>query len=61
MYIQWNSVVLATIRILAAWMAEETTALKTEVCDLIPFLVQVRWVTLLFLCPHIDRVRAYIL
>jgi len=39
---QWNSILLATVRVLGAWLAEETAALREEIYDLIPFLVQVR-------------------
>ena len=35
---------LATVRVLGAWLAEETSALREEIYDLIPFLVQVRYV-----------------
>ncbi|XP_052817211.1 uncharacterized protein LOC128243460 [Mya arenaria] len=38
--LQWNSILLATVRVLGAWMAEETAALREEIYDLIPFLVQ---------------------
>ncbi|XP_019403296.1 PREDICTED: neurochondrin isoform X2 [Crocodylus porosus] len=31
--------VFASVRILGAWMAEETSSLKQEICDLLPFLV----------------------
>jgi len=40
--LQWNSILLATVRVLGAWLAEETAALREEIYDLIPFLVQVR-------------------
>ncbi|XP_052230312.1 neurochondrin-like isoform X9 [Dreissena polymorpha] len=39
--VQWNSIMLATVRVLGAWLAEETSALREEIYDLIPFLVQV--------------------
>ncbi|NWS73761.1 NCDN protein, partial [Crotophaga sulcirostris] len=29
----------ASVRVLGAWMAEETSSLKQEICDLLPFLV----------------------
>ncbi|NWX46547.1 NCDN protein, partial [Steatornis caripensis] len=32
--------VFASVRILGAWMAEETSSLKEEICELLPFLVQ---------------------
>ncbi|KAJ7304392.1 hypothetical protein JRQ81_011947 [Phrynocephalus forsythii] len=32
--------VFASVRILAAWLAEETSSLKQEICDLLPFLIQ---------------------
>ncbi|NWR74591.1 NCDN protein, partial [Centropus unirufus] len=31
--------VFASVRILGAWMAEETSSLKEEICELLPFLV----------------------
>ncbi|NWV43514.1 NCDN protein, partial [Grantiella picta] len=31
--------IFASVRILGAWMAEETSSLKQEICDLLPFLV----------------------
>ncbi|NXI62687.1 NCDN protein, partial [Anseranas semipalmata] len=31
--------IFASVRILGAWMAEETSSLKQEVCELLPFLV----------------------
>ncbi|NXC43151.1 NCDN protein, partial [Penelope pileata] len=31
--------VFASVRILGAWMAEETSSLKQEICELLPFLV----------------------
>lgn len=31
--------IFASVRILGAWMAEETSALKQEICELLPFLV----------------------
>ncbi|XP_010182065.1 PREDICTED: neurochondrin, partial [Mesitornis unicolor] len=31
--------IFASIRILGAWMAEETSSLKQEICELLPFLV----------------------
>ncbi|XP_060602253.1 neurochondrin-like [Ruditapes philippinarum] len=39
--VQWNSIILATVRVLGAWMAEETSALREEIYELIPFLVQI--------------------
>ncbi|KAL4234846.1 hypothetical protein ACF0H5_006487 [Mactra antiquata] len=39
--VQWNSIILATVRVLGAWLAEETSALREEIYDLIPFLVQI--------------------
>nr|XP_033810025.1 neurochondrin [Geotrypetes seraphini]XP_033810026.1 neurochondrin [Geotrypetes seraphini] len=30
----------ASVRLLSAWLAEETSALKQEVCELLPFLIQ---------------------
>lgn len=30
----------ASVRILGAWLAEETSALKQEICELLPFLVR---------------------
>lgn len=39
--IQWNSIILATVRVLGAWLAEETAALRQEIFELIPFLVQI--------------------
>ncbi|XP_009863447.1 PREDICTED: neurochondrin, partial [Apaloderma vittatum] len=32
--------VFACVRILGAWMAEETSSLKQEICEVLPFLVQ---------------------
>ncbi|XP_027299502.3 neurochondrin [Anas platyrhynchos] len=32
--------VFASVRILGAWLAEETSALKQEICELLPFLVR---------------------
>ncbi|XP_068850461.1 neurochondrin [Aphelocoma coerulescens] len=32
--------IFASIRVLGAWMAEETSSLKQEICDLLPFLVK---------------------
>ncbi|XP_030074294.1 neurochondrin [Microcaecilia unicolor] len=32
--------IFASVRILSAWLAEETSALKEEVCELLPFLIQ---------------------
>ncbi|NWH71130.1 NCDN protein, partial [Piaya cayana] len=32
--------VFASVRILGAWMAEETSSLKQEICELLPFLVR---------------------
>ncbi|KAL5021552.1 hypothetical protein ScPMuIL_000707 [Solemya velum] len=34
-------VTIATIRVLGIWLAEETTALRNEVYDILPFLVQI--------------------
>ncbi|XP_043915426.1 neurochondrin isoform X2 [Protopterus annectens] len=31
--------IFASVRILSAWLAEETSSLKQEICDLLPFLV----------------------
>lgn len=31
--------IFASVRILGAWMAEETSSLKQEICELLPFLV----------------------
>ncbi|NWH57399.1 NCDN protein, partial [Geococcyx californianus] len=31
--------IFASVRVLGAWMAEETSSLKQEICDLLPFLV----------------------
>ncbi|XP_074832279.1 neurochondrin [Carettochelys insculpta] len=31
--------IFASVRILSAWLAEETSSLKQEVCDLLPFLI----------------------
>ncbi|XP_065713223.1 neurochondrin [Patagioenas fasciata] len=31
--------IFASVRILGAWMAEETSALKQEICEILPFLV----------------------
>ena len=39
---QWDSVVLATVRVLAAWLSEETSAIRNEVYQLIPFIVEIR-------------------
>lgn len=39
----------ASIRVLGAWMAEETCALKQEVCDVLPFLIH--YARVLFECP----------
>ena len=39
---QWDSVVLATVRVLAAWLSEETSAVRNEVYQLIPFIVEIR-------------------
>nr|XP_005298446.1 neurochondrin [Chrysemys picta bellii] len=32
--------IFASVRILGAWLAEETSSLKQEICDLLPFLIQ---------------------
>ncbi|NWU46840.1 NCDN protein, partial [Dromas ardeola] len=32
--------IFASVRILGAWMAEETSSLKQEICELLPFLVR---------------------
>lgn len=32
--------VFASVRILGAWLAEETSSLRKEVCQLLPFLVR---------------------
>ncbi|NXI60061.1 NCDN protein, partial [Chloroceryle aenea] len=32
--------VFASVRVLGAWMAEETSSLKQEICELLPFLVR---------------------
>ncbi|NXD11463.1 NCDN protein, partial [Nothocercus nigrocapillus] len=34
-----NPFIFASVRILGAWMAEETSSLKQEICELLPFLV----------------------
>ncbi|XP_037235078.1 neurochondrin [Falco rusticolus] len=34
-----DPLILASVRILGAWMAEETSSLKQEICELLPFLV----------------------
>ncbi|XP_048681429.2 neurochondrin isoform X2 [Caretta caretta] len=31
--------IFASVRILSAWLAEETSSLKQEICDLLPFLI----------------------
>lgn len=31
--------IFASVRVLGAWMAEETSSLKQEICELLPFLV----------------------
>lgn len=36
-----NEVIIATIRLLCAWMAEETSALREEVYDILPFVMSV--------------------
>jgi len=35
-------IVIASIRVLGAWIAEETTALKQDIIALLPFLIQIR-------------------
>lgn len=35
------TIVIASVRALAAWIAEETTALKAEVVELLPFLLTI--------------------
>ncbi|XP_042296496.1 neurochondrin [Sceloporus undulatus] len=32
--------IFASVRILAAWLAEETSSLKQEICELLPFLIR---------------------
>uniref|UniRef100_A0A4W3JHC9 Neurochondrin n=1 Tax=Callorhinchus milii TaxID=7868 RepID=A0A4W3JHC9_CALMI len=39
----------ASVRILGVWMAEETAALKQEICDVLPFLIH--YARTLFECP----------
>ncbi|NWV03442.1 NCDN protein, partial [Ptilonorhynchus violaceus] len=34
-----NPFVFASVRVLGAWLAEETSSLKQEICELLPFLV----------------------
>lgn len=36
---QADPFIFASVRILGAWLAEETSSLKTEICDLLPFLI----------------------
>ncbi|KAK3610391.1 hypothetical protein CHS0354_008674 [Potamilus streckersoni] len=38
---KWDSIVFATVRVLAAWIAEETSALREKVYSLIPFLLRI--------------------
>ncbi|XP_010134787.1 PREDICTED: neurochondrin, partial [Buceros rhinoceros silvestris] len=35
----WDPFIFASVRVLGAWMAEETSSLKQEICQLLPFLV----------------------
>lgn len=32
--------IFASVRVLGSWLAEETSSLKQEICDLLPFLIQ---------------------
>nr|XP_056703117.1 neurochondrin [Euleptes europaea] len=45
--------VFASVRILGAWLAEETSSLKPEICDLLPFLL--RYAKLHFEAERKDR------
>lgn len=36
-----NPVVIATVRVLGAWLAEETSALRTKTYEILPFLLQI--------------------
>ncbi|XP_041068045.1 neurochondrin isoform X1 [Carcharodon carcharias] len=45
----WSPFLFASVRILGAWMAEETYALRQEICDVLPFLI--RYAQVLFECP----------
>ncbi|XP_072103374.1 neurochondrin isoform X1 [Mobula birostris] len=40
--------VFASVRVLGAWMAEETSALKEDICEVLPFLI--RYAQMLFEC-----------
>ena len=37
-----DGLVIASVRVLGAWIAEETTALKQSVVKLLPFLLKIR-------------------
>ncbi|XP_060703485.1 neurochondrin [Hemiscyllium ocellatum] len=45
----WDPFLFASVRILGAWMAEETYALRQEICDVLPFLIC--YAQKLFECP----------
>ena len=47
LFTQWQEpVVIATVRVLGSWIAEETLALGDEVRLLLPFLLRIRYVLL---------------
>ncbi|XP_048469047.1 neurochondrin isoform X2 [Rhincodon typus] len=46
----WDPFLYASVRILGAWMAEETYALRQEICDVLPFLIC--YAQKMFECPR---------